>query len=38
MVEFDEMRNQDGLLVKGEQLNNSRKAKVDMVTVRKRWN
>lgn len=39
MLEFDKMRrNQDDLLVKVEQLNNSRKAKVGMVRARKRGN
>jgi len=37
LVGFDEMRrNQNGL--KGEQLNNSRKAKLGTVTARERWN
>lgn len=39
MVEFGEMRtNQNGLLVRGEKLNKSKKAKVSMVTARQRWN
>lgn len=31
-------RNQDGLLVRGEQWTNSKEAKVGVVTARKRWN
>ena len=39
LVEFDKMRrNKNGLLLKGEQLNNSRKAKLGVVTARERWN
>lgn len=38
LVEFDKMRSQNGLLLKGEQLNNSRKANLGTVTARERWN
>lgn len=39
LVEFDKLRrNQNGLLLKGEQLNNSRKVKAGTVTAKERWN
>ena len=39
LVEFDKLRrNKNGLLLKGEQLNNSRKVKAGTVTAKERWN
>lgn len=39
LVEFDKLRrNQNGLLLKSEQLNNSKKAKAGTVTAKERWN